>query len=99
MLSLGFTGLHEVVHRRDEAAASGYADAVEEARSCLEYGQVDAAREVLERALRLEPGNEPVAAELLEIYRYTRDDERLASTREFLRSTLPQLPAGWQDQP
>jgi hypothetical protein len=98
LLSLGFSGVHEVVRRRDGADTSAYANAVDEARSCLEYGQVEAARDVLERALRLDPRDNMVAAELLEIYRYTRDEERLAITRQFLLDALTHLPAGWQDR-
>jgi tetratricopeptide (TPR) repeat protein len=98
LLSLGFSGVQEVVRRRDGADTSAYANAVDEARSCLEYGQVETARDVLERALRLDPRNDMVAAELLEIYRSTRDDERLAITRQFLLDALTRLPAGWQDR-
>lgn len=98
LLSLGFSGVHELVRRRDKVRSSAYANAIEEARDCLEYGQVDAAREVLERALRREPGNDMVAAELLEVYQYTRDDERLTIMRQFLIDTLPRLPAGWRKE-
>ena len=98
LLSLGFSGVHEVVRRRDGAGSSTYANAVEEARSCLEYGQVEVARDVLERALKLDPGNDRVASELLEIYRSTRDEERLAATRQFLHDALPHLPPGWHMQ-
>jgi hypothetical protein len=96
LLSLGFSGVHEVVRRRDRESASAYANAVEEAHACLEYGQVDTAREVLERALLQDPGNDAVAAELLTIYRCTRDDERRVATHQFLLAALPHLPASWQ---
>lgn len=95
LLSLGYSGVHDLVRRRASGAASGYSDALAEARSCLEYGQVEEAREVLEQALRLEPENAEVAGELLLIYRHTRDEERLAAMRNYLQETLPRLPDGW----
>jgi tetratricopeptide (TPR) repeat protein len=98
LLSLGFSGVHELVGRREASNTSGYADAVEEARACLEYGQVDEAREVLERALRQDPGNDVIAAELMEIYQYTRDDERLAIMRQFLLDAAPSEPEDWREE-
>lgn len=98
LLALGFSGTHEVVRRRDRESVFAYANAVEEAHACLEYGQVDAARELLERALRREPDNDLVAAELLEIYRCTRDDQRRLAVGRFLRAVLPRLPQGWEDE-
>lgn len=99
LLSLGFSGVHEVVGRREASSTSGgYANAVEEARACLEYGQVDEAREVLERALRQDPGNDLIAAELMEIYQYTRDDERLAVMRQFLLDAAPSEPTDLREE-
>lgn len=98
LLSLGFAGAHDVVRRRDMGSASAYANAVDEAHACLEYGQVEEAREVLEMALRREPHNDAVAAELLDIYRHTWDDERRAAMCRFLLTVLPRLPAGWQEE-
>lgn len=98
LLSLGFSGVHELVGRRAKRSVSAYANAVEEARACLEYGQVDEAREVLERALRQDPGNDVIAAELMEIYQYTRDDERLAIMRQFLLDAAPSEPTDWREE-
>lgn len=96
LLSLGFSGVHELVGRRESTRTATYADPVEEARACLEYGQVDEAREVLERALRQDPGNDAIAAELMEIYQYTRDDERLEAMRQFLLDAAPSDPADYR---
>lgn len=95
LLSLGYCGAHELVRRLDGDGAA-YANVVEEARDRLAYGQVDAAREVLEQALRKTPGHAVVAAELLEIYRHTKDTGRLASMTRFLKGALPVLPTGWR---
>ncbi len=98
LLSLGYSGSHEVVRRLAPGAVAGYADVLAEARDYLEYGQIDAAREVLEQALRRDPGDAAIAAELLEIYRSTRDEDRLAVMRHYLLETLPRLPPGWSGE-
>lgn len=95
LLLLGYSGEHELVHRRDAEQAGGYTDAMEEARDRLAYGQLDAAREVLEQVLRQTPDHAEAAAELLAIYRSTKDAERLALMRCFLADALPVLPPGW----
>ncbi len=97
VLALGFSGTHELVVRGSSAPAPGFSNAVEEARSCLEYGQVDAARDVLEWALKHDPTDALVASELLEIYAYTNDTQRRAVMREFLEENLPSLPPAWYD--
>lgn len=96
LLSFGYSGVPEVVRRLDPVKPSGFGNVLDEALACLEYGQVDVASEVLEQALRKEPNNEPVAAQLLEIYRHTRDDERIVTMCQFLSTALPRLPAPWQ---
>ncbi|AHE97066.1 type IV pilus assembly protein FimV [Thioalkalivibrio paradoxus] len=95
VLSLGFSGMHDLVIQGEPDAASGFSSALEEARSCLEYGQVDAARDVLEWALKQDPTDEHLATELLEIYTYTRDTQRREAMREFLELHRPNLPEGW----
>lgn len=95
LLSLGYCGTHELVRRLDSNGAA-YSDVVEEARDRLAYGQVDAARAVLEQALRKNPEHAAAAAELLEIYRYTKDAERLADMTRFLEAALLVLPPGWR---
>lgn len=94
LLALGFTGSHQVVRRLPGVPAPAFADALEEARSHLEYGQVDAAREVLEQALREDPDNTLVAAQLLDVYRATRDTEGLAAMRRYLADVPNRLPEG-----
>lgn len=97
VLALGFSGTHELVVRGTPKPASEFSNPVEEARSCLEYGQVDAARDVLERALEDDPTDELVASELLEIYIYTNDMQRRAVMRNFLEANLPSVPPAWYD--
>jgi hypothetical protein len=97
ILSLGYSGVHDVVHRVVQQGGQDYTNAIEEANDCLEYGQVDRAREVLEHALWLTPGNLEIATELLEIYRRTKNFKNFSNMRDFLVKTLPTLPAGWHE--
>jgi hypothetical protein len=50
---------------------------LEEARSCLEYGELDTAQEILEQELLAFPDNHEVEEELINIYHYTRDIQQL----------------------
>ena len=95
LLSLAYSGTHEVVRRLDRVPTGAAMDVLAEARDYLDCGQIAAARELLEQALRQHPDNREVAAELLEIYRCTRDDDRLTAMRRYLEETLQELPAGW----
>jgi len=95
LLALGISGSHEVVRRLPDAQAAAFDDALEEARSHLEYGQVDAARQVLEQALRGDPDNPLLAAELLAVYAATRDRARRAAMGQYLSGVLGRLPEGW----
>ena len=69
---------------------------LDEAVAMLQDGQPDAARGLLERALRADPTDEAVAAQLLEIYWRSRDEEGFAATRAVLKEVLGELPPAWQ---
>jgi len=72
VLSAGFCGEGEIVlrKRREE---KGFDGPVQEALSLIEYGQVDEARDVLEKALMANPHDKEVEHELIGIYSSTRD--------------------------
>ncbi len=75
ILSSDVQGLPLVVQlKSDEIVATpGYDNILEEARSCLEYGQIDEARILLEHALLMKLGDVEVEDELLNVYYYTQD--------------------------
>jgi len=72
MLTRGTRGTHFLVERLSTHAA-GLLDPLDEARSYLEYGQLEEARELLEDAVMNEPWRLELHRELLEIYRATLD--------------------------
>jgi len=65
---------NQLIKRLDSATSAQ--DPIEEACDHLEYGQVDAARQVLEAAIENTPDRNDLYQELLEIYRCTQDQVR-----------------------
>jgi hypothetical protein len=57
----------------EEVAASTYSNILEEARACLDYGQLDVAQQLLEDELLKHPESKEIEQELLTIYQYSRD--------------------------
>jgi hypothetical protein len=94
MLSKGIRGGHLLVERVTTRAAGGQ-DPLEAARSCLEYGQVEQARELLEDALLKEPWRADLHMDLLEIYGATRDGERLAAMWRLLDAAQNPAADAW----
>ena len=74
VLSRGLRGTTELVESA-VAAGVGIRDPLEEANECLEYGQIDAARRILEAAVLDQPDREELHNDLLEIYQKTGDLE------------------------
>lgn len=98
MLSKGLTGSNQLVVN-EAVAAELERDPLVESREHLEYGQVEEARELLEKAVLEEPWRGDLQTELLEIYRYTRDEKNLAAMRTRLEAMDITLPDTWQEQP
>lgn len=94
VLSLGCCGSTELIHK-NHAAAHGYEGAYEEALDCLEYGQLNEARRVLEEAVLAAGDDARVTRLLLEIYQRAKDPGAIASMRERLIKRHGTLPAGW----
>lgn len=69
---------------RADAKKTTIRDPLEEAHDHLEYGQVDAARQVLEAAINETPDRHELYQELLGIYKCTNDQERYQTMREQL---------------
>jgi hypothetical protein len=81
---------------RHERVAARQLSAHEEAMARVDEGDLDGARHLFEKALLEEPTQVDVVRELLDIYRYTRDDAAKAAMLERLRQRHGAAPAGWQ---
>lgn len=78
-------------------AATGYANVMEEVFACLEYGQVDRARELLAAELLAGRADEAMEQELVSIYQYTRDKGGLATMIRQLQEAGRVIPALWRE--
>lgn len=96
VLSKGIRGSTRLVHRPGEGAAE-YLDPLEEARSCLEYGQVDQARSLLEEAVLREPWRSELQGDLLEIYRRARDEVGFGAMFKMLEEAGISLSEQWHE--
>jgi hypothetical protein len=85
--------LQLVNHQR---AASRELTLFEDAMARVDEGDLDGARQLLERALLDDPTQADVSRELLNIYQYARDDAAKAAMHERLRERHGAAPAGWQ---
>lgn len=97
VLSEGIEGEVELIGSRQESAAPAR-DPLQEARECIEYCQLDQARDLLERAVLEQPHRAELHEELLGIYRATHDRGRYQAMRERLAARLDLLPDGWAAQ-
>lgn len=83
--------------KRISSSTATTQDPIEEACDHLEYGQVDAARQVLESAIKNRPNRIELYQELLEIYKCTRDQVRYHKMHKRLSAdNHPFLPC-WMD--
>lgn len=80
---------------RDQTVAE-YGNVLEEVFACLEYGQVDTARELLEAEAFAGRADEAMEQELVNIYQYTRDKERLDAMVKHLEETGRDISAVWK---
>lgn len=69
--------LVEATLQQEEAKEEQVTNPLDEARSCLEYGELETAQEILEQELLAFPDNHEVEEELINIYYYTRDAKQL----------------------
>ena len=68
----------------ERVVVTEYANVMDEVFACLEYGQIDTARDLLEAELLAGRIDHVVEQELINIYQYTRDKERLATMVEHI---------------
>ena len=95
ILGKGIRGTTRLVDRAATPAQSSR-DLLEEARSRLEYGQVDEARRVLEKAVLLDPSREDLHLGLLEIYVRSKEYAHFNLMLRSLREASIPVPSAWQ---
>ncbi|MEW6445584.1 MAG: hypothetical protein ACOZAQ_03550 [Pseudomonadota bacterium] len=94
LLRAGFCGNDQLV-RRIGGASETQRGALEEAHELIAFGQLDQALETLENSLLVDPAQEEIATELLELYRRTGAHDRLAAMREQIQINFGKLPEAW----
>lgn len=60
-----------------EIIEAGYTDVLEEARACLDHGQLDVAQQLLEDEIIKHPNAKDIEEELLTIYQYSKNSKQL----------------------
>ncbi len=95
VLSRGLRGTTDLVQR---VGVSGVVtrDPLDEANECLEYGQIDAARRILEAAVLEQPDRAELHNDLLEIYQRTEDGENFHGMYEKLSARHNPLADSWE---
>ncbi len=75
-----------------------YSNVMEEVFACLEYGQVDAARELLEAEVVAGNADEAMEQELVNIYQYTRNKDGLENMIRHIQEAGREVPALWLEK-
>jgi hypothetical protein len=73
-----------------------YTNVLDEVIACIEYGQVDTARELLETEILAGNNDEMLEEELANIYQYTRDKGRLEAMMKHLQESGRAISATWE---
>lgn len=81
------------VERKQEVAQ--YSNVMEEVFACLEYGQIDTARELLEAEVLAGNSDEAMEQELVNIYQYTRSKDGLNTMIKQMQDTGREVSAFW----
>ena len=95
VLSRGLRGTTRLIERVGAGAAAAR-DPLDEANECLEYGQVEAARCILEAAVLAEPARVELHNDLLEIYERTKDRENFLDMHRKLSAGQNPLADSWE---
>jgi len=78
VLATGENNVHHPLIRVERPVeVSRYTSILEEAQACLEYGQIDIAQELLEKEILAGHNDPAIEQELLNIYQYTRNKDKL----------------------
>ncbi|MCU7918297.1 MAG: hypothetical protein KZQ95_08045 [Candidatus Thiodiazotropha sp. (ex Epidulcina cf. delphinae)] len=95
MLSPGITG-HARLVTIEETASGGDEDPLETARQQIAYGQTDQALQTLETAIMAEPQRAELHQALLEIYRHSRERDRILGMWQYLKGELNPAEDEWR---
>ncbi len=99
LLSVGQEGnTHKLLNVERTQEVAKYTDVMEEVIACLEYGQVDTARDLLEAEMHVGNTDEAMEQELVNIYQYTRDKERLEAMIQYLQEAGREVSALWREK-
>jgi hypothetical protein len=95
VLTKAVSGTTELV-QQVEALQNEDLDPLQEARDCLEYGQIIEAQCILEAAIIEQPDRAEIHHELLDIYRYTADEVSFYAMRNQLEAMHNPLAQLWE---
>jgi len=79
----------------DRGEQEVFSSRLEEARSCMEYGQLDEAIDILETEMLSQPDDTDIEAELLNLYQYLRDKGRFDSISNKLKEQNVEFSEAW----
>ncbi|MCK5902531.1 MAG: hypothetical protein KAG28_05225 [Cocleimonas sp.] len=97
VLSTGSYGGEPLVkEERAEVLDTGYVSVLEEARACLDYGQLDVAQQLLEEAILKAPESEEIEKELLTIYQYSKNKNQFDKLSQQLLKQGVTLSEEWK---
>jgi len=71
------TGEPLLLQEKNTEEKVGYTNVLEEARACLDYGQLDVAQKLLEDEILKSPESKDIEEELLTIYQYSKNRDQL----------------------
>ncbi|MCK5814244.1 MAG: hypothetical protein KAH03_08290 [Cocleimonas sp.] len=100
VLSSGSCGGKPLLRQEESGeteAVAAYSDVLEEARACLDYGQLDVAQQLLEDEILKFPQSKEIEKELLTIYQYSRDKEQFDNLTKKLLEQGVTLSEEWKE--
>jgi len=92
----GYTGTDQLVVKLDSEACPAR-DPRKEAGSYMEYGQIDEAQQVLEKAVLSTPSRCELHYDLIEIYRCTHAKAAYLAMRQQISAVDNPVPEAWQE--
>ncbi|MCK5917108.1 MAG: hypothetical protein KAG34_01690 [Cocleimonas sp.] len=98
VLSTGSCGGESLLNQQKqnkESSTATYTDVLEEARSCLDYGQLDVAQQLLEDEILKSPESKEIEQELLTIYQHSRNKDQLTALSKKLVALGVTLSEEW----
>ncbi len=83
--------------QNEESNAATYTNVLEEARACLNYGQLEVAQQLLEDEILKSPQSKEIEQELLTIYRHSRNRDQLVALSKKLVAQGVTLSEEWTE--